>query len=253
MLKQLSKSFIVLLVSLTIIPISNASAKTVTVNNQTELKNAIEDSSVSTITLGSNIETTEKINITRPITINGNGHTMKYVGTFGKNASTDNTIWGGIYLLQIYTTEATIKDIILTGGNAALLVNGSKVTFEGTIDVSGNGFGGIELGQGSGITTIPHLKLVNGAKIVNTTESENRPTLWVPEDTSSAILDINGVTKTLTSGMELTLNEIAELFAIKENPDTSDSFIITILLGLSGLFMLLLNTKKGTKKIKKFV
>lgn len=253
MLRQLSKPFIVLLVALTIIPISDVSAKSVTVNNQTELKDAIEDSSISTITLGSNIETTEKINITRTLTIDGNGNTMKYVGTFGKNASTENTTWGGIYLLQIYTTEATIKDIKLTGGNAALLVNGSKVTLEGTIDVSGNGFGGIELGQGSGITTIPHLKLVNGAKIVNTTESENKPTLWVPEDTSSAILEINGVKKTLTSGMELTLNEIAELFAIKENPDTSDSIIITIILGLSGLFMLILNSKKTAQKIKKFV
>lgn len=244
MLKRLPKIFAILLITLTIIPIYDVSAKSVTVNNQTELKNAIEDSSISIITLGSNIETTEKINITRPITINGNEHSMKYVGTFGKNASKDNTTWGGIYLLQIYSTNATIKNIKLTGGNAALLVNGSKVTLEGTIDVSGNGFGGIELGQGSGITTTPHLNLVNGAKIINTTESENRPTIWVPEDTNSAILEINGVKKTLTSGVELTLDEIAELFAVKENPDTSDSLIISITLGISALFMLILNSKK---------
>lgn len=244
MLKQLSKSFAVLLVALAIIPISDVSAKTITVNNQTELKSAIEDNSISTITLGSNIETTEKINITRTLTIDGNGHTMKYVGTFGKDASTDNTTWGGIYLLQIYTTKATIKDIKLTGGNAALLVNGSDVTLEGTIDVSGNGFSGIELGQGSNVTTIPHLKLVNGAKIINTTESENRPTLWVPEDTSRAILEINGVEKTLTAGMELTLDEIAELFAIQENPDTSDPIISVTILGIFALFALILNSKK---------
>lgn len=244
MLKQLSKGFVVLLVALAIIPISDVSAKTATVNSQAELKDALADSSITTITLGSDIETTEKINIIRTVTIDGNGHTMKYVGTFGKDASTDNTTWGGIYLLQVYTTEATIKDIKLTGGNAALLVNGSDVTFEGTIDVSGNGFGGIELGQGSGITTIPHLSLVNGAKIVNTTESENRPTLWVPEDTSSAILEINGVEKTLTAGMELTLDEIAELFTIQENPDTSDLFIITVILGICGLFMFVVSSRK---------
>lgn len=244
MLRQLSKVFAVLLVALAIIPISDVSAKTIKVNNQAELKSAIEDSTVSTITLGSNIETTEKINITRSLTIDGNGHTMKYVGTFGKEASTDNTTWGGIYLLQVYNTEATIKDIKLTGGNAALLVNGSNVTFEGTIDVSGNGFGGIELGQGSGITRIPRLSLVNGAKIVNTTESENRPTLWVPEDTSSAILEVNGIAKTLTAGMELTLDEIAELFTIKENPDTSDSLIIAVMLGICGLYMFIVSSKK---------
>lgn len=243
MLKQLSKN-LVLLAILAIISISNVSAKEVTINNQSELKDAIADSSVTTIILGSNIETTEKINITRPLTIDGNGYTMKYVGTFGQAGSTDNTVWGGIYLLQVYNTTATIKNIKLTGGNAALLSNGAHVTLEGTIDVSGNGFGGIELGQGSGITTVPKLSLVNDAKIVNTTESENRPTLWVPVNTSKAILEINGVEKTLTAGMELTLDEVADLFAIKENPDTSDSLIVTIILGICGLFMFIISSKK---------
>lgn len=244
MLRQLSKKIALLLVALAIIPISDVSAKSISVSNQTELKNAIEDSSVDTITLESNIETTEKINITRPLTIDGNGYTMKYVGTFGKSGSTDNTTWGGIYLLQVYKTKATIKDIKLTGGNAALLVNGSDVTFEGVIDVSGNGFGGIELGQGSDVNTVPRLSLVNGAKIVNTTEASNRPTLWVPSDTSKAILEINGVEKTLTAGMELTLDEISELFEVKENPDTSDSLVFTISLGLCGLFMFIMSSKK---------
>lgn len=248
MLKRLSKTFGLLFVALSIVSVNNVFAKTITVNSQAELKSAIEDSSISTITLGSDIETTEKINITRTLTIDGNGHTMKYVGTFGKNASTDNTTWGGIYLLQVYTTEATIKDIKLTGGNAALLVNGSDVTLEGTIDVSRNGFGGIELGQGSGITKVPRLTLVNGAKIINTTESDSKPTLWVPEDTSSAILEINGVEKNLTAGMELTLDEIAELFAIKENPDTSDSLIITIVFGICGLFMFMISSEKLIQK-----
>lgn len=99
MLRQLSKVFAVLLVALAIIPISSVSAKSITVNSQSELKDAINDNSITTITLGSNIETTEKINITRPVTIDGNGYTMKYVGTFGKHASTDYTTWGGIYLL----------------------------------------------------------------------------------------------------------------------------------------------------------
>lgn len=241
MLRQISKSLVVLLA---IVSISSISAKEVTVNNQAELKDAIADSTVTTITLGSNIETTEKINITRPLTIDGNGNAIKYVGTFGKTGSTDNTTWGGIYILQVYNTNATIRDIKLTGGNAALLVNGSNVTFEGTIDVSGNGFGGIELGQGSGITTVPKLSLVNGAKIINTTEAENRPTLWVPADTSKAILEINGVEKTITAGMELSLEEIEELFAPKQNPDTSDSLIFTIILGICGLFMFIISSKK---------
>lgn len=246
MLKQIFQKIFFLSILLSVIPVFNVSAKTVTVSNQDELKNAINDSSVTVINLSNNIETTEKINITRPLTIDGNGYTMKYVGTFGKLGSTDNTVWGGIYLLQVYNTTATIKDIKLTGGNAALLVNGSNVTLEGTIDVSGNGFGGIELGQGSGITTIPHLSLVNDAKIVNTTEAENKPTLWVPADTSKAILEINGVEETLIAGMELTINEIEQLFAPQENPDTSDSLLFTILLGICGLLMFMVSFKKIT-------
>ena len=73
-----------------------------TVHTQEELKQALSDTSVSTITLGNDIETTEKINIMRPVTIDGNHHTLRYVGTFGSSGSKDNTVWGGIYLLQVY-------------------------------------------------------------------------------------------------------------------------------------------------------
>ena len=44
--------------------------------------------------------------------------------------------------------------------------------------------------------------------------------------------------------IELTLDEIAELFAVKENPDTSDPLTITITLGLFGLFMFIISSKK---------
>ena len=44
--------------------------------------------------------------------------------------------------------------------------------------------------------------------------------------------------------MELTLDEIAELFAIQENPDTSDPIISVTILGISALFALILNYKK---------
>jgi hypothetical protein len=78
------------------------------------------------------------------VTINGNNKTITFTG--------DETGWQGNYVLHVYnTTGVTIKDIKLTGGDAALLVNGSEVTLTGAIDVSGNEFGGIESSKGVGV------------------------------------------------------------------------------------------------------
>ena len=210
MRKKIAKLLFALILTITLsITFSVNAATSKTVNNQSELKEALNDSSISTIILGSDIETTEKINIMRPVTIDGANHTIKYVGTFG--SSNSNTVWGGIYVLQVYKTEATIKDIKLTGGNAALLINGSTVTLEGKIDVSGNGFGGIELGKGSNVDTAPYLILADNSEIINTTETSDKPTIWVPADTDGAMIEIDGIRFDLEKGEELTLQEINDL------------------------------------------
>ncbi len=225
----MAKRFLAYLLLLVMfIPMVNVNAESMTVNDETELKSAISNEEIDTIILGSNIETTSKINITRPIYLDGNNHSITYVGTFGAEGSRDNTVWGGIYVLQVYKTMATIKDIKLTGGNAALLINGGNVTFEGTIDVSGNGFGGIEIGQGQGVTETGKLALKDNAEVVNKTEKENAPTLWVPEDTEKAVLEINGESKTITAGEELQIKEIEELFDIA-NPSTGDELNLNLI------------------------
>ncbi len=219
-----------------------------TVRTQEELKRALADPSISTITLGNDIETTEKINIMRPVTIDGNHHMMRYVGTFGSSGSKDNTVWGGIYLLQVYKTEATIKNIRLTGGNAGLLVNGSKVKLVGTIDVSGNGFGGIELAQGSGVDAVSHLILDDSSRIVNTTETSDKPTLWVPNNSNSAIIEQNGLTQTVNPDQELTLVEINELFQEAVNPSTGDHLYLYILCFILGSLGILFTLKDNLFK-----
>lgn len=236
-----------LMLMMTILPMTSVKAASVTVNTEMELKNALKDTSIDTIVLGSDIETTEKINILRPLTLDGNGKTMKYVGTFGATHSTDNTVWGGIYILQVYKTTATIKNIKLTNGNAGLLINGSNVTIEGTIDVSGNGFGGIELGQGADVTTIPTIQLMNEAKIVNTTETNNRPTLWVPNDTKGATIIINGVSNTLQTGQELTLAEVYAMMP-NENPKTGDPIFLYMGIGLLSLGLCIGSIRKLHKQ-----
>ena len=223
--------------------IANVNAESKTVNNQDELKSALNNENIDTIILGSDINTTEKINITRPIYLDGKNHTIKYVGKFGD--SDDFTVWAGIYVLQVYKTEATIKDIKLTGGNAALLINGSVVKLEGIIDVSGNGFGGIELGKGANVSEAPRVDLDSSTELKNESESSDKPTLWVPDDTSGAVMSIDGVKKTLNAGEELSLNEIDELFDIDVNPQTNDSIIFIILIAISLIGILNINKIKN--------
>ncbi len=242
-----------ILLVIMMIPSSNAFAATEkTVKNQQELKDAIADKNISVIKLANDIETTEKITTTRPVTIDGNGHTMKYVGTFGKDNSKDNTVWGSIYLLQAYKTSLTLRDIKLTGGNAAVLANGSTVRLEGTVDVSGNGFGGIELSQGKDVTETAKIVFADDSKLINTTDGKNAPTLWVPSDSDPAIVEMNGKTATIASGDELQLIEVeAILDDLKpENPKTGDFINVYIGLGLIGMTLFLITFK--SKTIKEF-
>ena len=243
MTKKIGNFLFILLLTIAIIPVVSVEAQaSKTVNSQSELKAALDDTSITTIVLGQDIETTEKINIMRPVTIDGANHTIRYVGTFGSGQSSSNTVWGGIYVLQVYKTDVTIRNIKLTGGNAALLINGGTATFEGTIDVSGNGFGGIELGQGSGVDTVPQLVVSDNATIINTTESADRPTIWVPEDTDKAIWELGNATFELQAGEELTMEEINELAESTENPETNDTTIwqltiMTFMVALIGYFV----------------
>ncbi len=235
MAKKHTGIMIFLLMVLTIFPFINAKAETsATVNNQQTLKEALANTSIDTIILSEDIETTEKINVTRTVTIDGKGHTMKYVGTFGSTNSKSNTVWGGIYVIQVYKVNATIRDIKLTGGNAGLLINGGNVRLEGTIDVSGNGFGGIELGKGANVNSAPELEMTSKTKLVNTTEDENNPTLWAPQDTDDAIIEVDGVEHELKPGEELSLTEYQDIFNLSDNPETGDLLIWFAIIGLVG-------------------
>ena len=215
----------------------------VIVHNQEELKQAINNKEITNIIIDNDINTTEKLTITHPLTIEGNNHTLKYVGTFGPEKSPDKTIWGGIYILQIYKTSATLKNIKLTGANAALLVNGSTLNLAGTIDLSGNGFGGIELSQGKNVDEVSKLNLSDDINIINTTETNTSPTLWVPSDSKDAIVMMNGITRTIKTGDELSLIQLENILGIN-NPDTGDIFVLPIILGLIGLSIIIFNIKK---------
>lgn len=62
-------------------------------------------------------------------------------------------------------------------------MNGAKVTLKGTIDVSGNTFGGIEVCKGASLNLTAGVLDVTGASIINTTEAYAKPTIWIDGNT----------------------------------------------------------------------
>ena len=247
MLKKHNRLFMFIFMLIAFIPFIDVFAASVTVYNEETLKAAIANRDIDQIALSENIETHEKINITRDLTIEGNNHSITYVGTF--KGGKDKTVWDSIYVLQVYLANVTIKDIKLTGGNAGLLVNGGEVKLEGTIDLSGNGWGGIEVAKGIGVTATPKLELTEKTELINKDETSKKPTIWVPDNTEGATLIVGDVEKVLEAGEELTIEEYQELFDI--NPETGDLIVWTSILGLIGFttFGISLSALKKLKKL----
>lgn len=126
--------------------------------------------------------------INRPVIIDGQDKTIRIVG--------DAAGWQANYVVQVYnTTNVTLHSVRLTGGDAGLLVNGSEVTLTGNNHVSGNGFGGIELSKGAGVTRTPSITMPSGQQygLWNDSESLFKPTLWV--DGTDATVSVDGLYK----------------------------------------------------------
>ena len=180
------RGILALLFTLCFIPFG-VHAESKVVKTQEELVAALENTAVTEIVLGADIETTGKINITRDVTIDGTNedgfYTIRYAGKFFETLDSegveDNTIWskkssdgttGAVYVLQVYRCNVTLKNIGLTNGNRALGVNGGTVTLEGIVNVSGNGFHAIEVSSGKDVTETSTLKITDEALIINVTE-----------------------------------------------------------------------------------
>ena len=212
-------------------------AEPVEVDNAEDLYKYLEGSEVTEVKLTADIETTHKINVTSDKIIDGNGHKITYVGTF-KDGSNDNTVWGsnaeapyngGVYVIQAYNADVTIKNITLTGGNVGLSANGANLTLEGRIDVSGNGYGGIELTKGAAPTlSVPSLTM-NNVTLVNTSESSSKPTLWTDnletEEVESMNIEYNGVKVAVTCDKEDGKPLQVQLFLDEENTPSGDNYV----------------------------
>ena len=212
-------------------------AEPVEVDNEEDLYTYLEGSEVTEVKLMNDIETTHKINVTSDKIIDGNGYKITYVGTF-KDGSRDNKVWGsdaeapydgGVYVIQAYNANVTVKNITLTGGNVGLSANGANLTLEGKIDVSGNGFGGIELTKGAAPTLAVPSLTINNATIVNTTEEKELPTLWTdnlsPEEVESMNIEYNGVKVAVTCDKEDGKPLQVQLFLNEGNKPIGDNYV----------------------------
>ena len=84
-----------------------------------------------------------------------------------------------IFLKPYKTKEVVFKNInFVGGGDAAILVNGSEVTLEGSIGINGMEFGGIEVSQGVNVTEKPELN-VDGTISFVSPESGILPVIWI--------------------------------------------------------------------------
>lgn len=175
------------------------SSKTaVHVSTAHKLKEGIANPNVETIRLAGDIDNvSETLIISRQVKLDGNGHTIHFTGGIKdgllvnandvkvenlKLALRSPNGWQGSYGIQVYkATGVTIRDFKASGADAALLVNGSSVTLDGRIDVTGNEFGGIEVSMGKGLTDKSELILQAGIELVNDSENNDNPTIWVEE------------------------------------------------------------------------
>ena len=131
-----------------------------------------------TIHFLSDIHVSSIFNINKAVAVDGNGHTI--FGVFAKTTNSNNSVIGilhdnvvlrnltvdgssGINLhgVNIYTAKGILLDnVTAINNNAGIIVNGSTVTVN-NINTSNNSWGGINVDQGTNVTT-PASLTVNG-------------------------------------------------------------------------------------------
>ena len=148
----------------------------------------------ATVELTGSVELTSQLVIEKEIVLDGNGHTItkgESEDIYPNNAGIlvtagatlrDLTVEGpntnaegwdnGQFGIKFYEAQgARLQNVTVEQANAGIQVSGGSVAMSGTIDVSDNEFGGIEVCREA------QLDLTQAA-LVNGSESKERPTLW---------------------------------------------------------------------------
>lgn len=153
------------------------------VGTAAEFKTALADSSVATITLSADIDSTEQLTVSRPVAINGADKTLKVTTDLGKVNGSKHALFfqAGITGNPIVVSNLTIdsnsmaygvstynaavvtlnKVTIKNSRGAGLTVNGSNVTAT-DFATSGNAWGAVNVDPGVGVTTPSVFTMVSG-------------------------------------------------------------------------------------------
>lgn len=143
-----------------------------------------------------------QISLPYAVTLNGNGNTITSnhdapeareaagilisadgVTVSGLTVSGPNNTPGGWdsgeYAIKVYDCDGVkLKNITVKDANAGIQINSASVVMEGTITVSGNEWGGIEVAKSSQLEKVSSLDIRN-ANLVHASESYSNPVLWV--------------------------------------------------------------------------
>lgn len=224
------------------------------VKNLEELTKALENENIKTINIKADIEANAPVKVQRAVTINGGDHTLSFTGLESITGTEDDGLiifaettvnnltvnaglgetkskWVGTYAIHVYNTKAILNNVKATGGNGGILVNGSDVTLTGDIDVSHNGFGGIEVSLGTDLTQVS--LNVTGATLKNDSEAYGLPTIWEDKVTGK----VTG--GTFTTNDQVKENQV-QYYVVAENavaPEvpTPDKSIYEITMNASGM------------------
>ena len=156
-----------------VITVSDSTPAPVTVlavSNEAELNAALINPTITTINITASFQTTKKINVSRPVVINGGEKTITVSRDLGADNSSKHAL--GIqakgvkikdltinsaskaYGVQTYgDASATLENVAITNSKGAgLTVNGSNVIAT-NLNTIGNAWGGVNVDPGSGVDT----------------------------------------------------------------------------------------------------
>ena len=173
-----------------------APATTATVDTEEELSAALDDTNITTITLDGSFSVDATVEVDRTVSINGNGNTITAAASVTGSALlitgsgavriSNLTVDGGgnaIQGIQAYVaSDVELASVTATNsGKSGIMVNGSTVTVT-NVSTSGNNWHGINVDQGSGVTSAAILT-VEGTS----THSEAGPDIFIDNDANGSV------------------------------------------------------------------
>ena len=182
-----------------------------TVSNENDFDELISDTTKTSIEISGPIDMSKETQINHKVSIDGNNQPIS-TSTEGKvftflngaqydnlviESSADNSKWNSSYGIHFYTANNSLNNATIKGFNAAILINGGELKLNGTIDISGNSFGGIEVSKGTASGLQSSLLDISNAKIINNSEEYGKPTIWTDgiTDDIGKVIGANNMTQ----------------------------------------------------------